>query len=87
MIAFVVSAGLTSLIGAAILYFDYGYWHDDETKTESQEIIVDKIESPGDMVRGFFNEASTKWQGIKEDGSTFLQSTESYSRDGEHVDE
>jgi hypothetical protein len=39
------------------------------------------IESPGEMLGNFFNEARNKWDGIKKESKTLLEGTETYSKD------
>jgi glycerol uptake facilitator-like aquaporin len=61
----IFSAAITAFLGAAILYFDYGFWRDTynrseiiETK-ETQKANV-TTQSPGDMIGGFLHEASNR---------------------------
>jgi hypothetical protein len=71
----VTFAGLvTAMLGALILYFDYGFWHERYSRSESTRIEakqepakeVVQASSPGDMMGSFFKEASERIGAIKD---------------------
>ena len=84
--AFIFSASVTALAGAIILYYDYGFWRDTYVRTEpiQQEEIKKapaKVESPGDMLHGFLEEASVKLKNLNENATSLLDGTESYKKE------
>ena len=82
----VFSGTVTILLAVAILYFDYGFWHDKysskdivETKEQKSEVI--EYESPGHLMGNFFKEAAVRINTIKESKPSFLESKELYTQE------
>jgi hypothetical protein len=78
---------ITGLIAMVILYFDYGFWHERYTRAED---IVEvhttgdpmvTVQSPGEMIGGFFREASDKLKNINVSSTSLLEGKDTYSRD------
>jgi hypothetical protein len=82
---------VTGLVAVAILYFDYGFWHERYSRTEQlstasiQTKTVDDdmvtVQSPGEMIGDFFKEASTKLQTIKVTKPEMLEGKEVYIKE------
>lgn len=88
------SGVVTLLLGAAILYFDYGFWRDtyhrDEVLVEEKgrvDTLGDEVPSPSAMFSTFFKEAKEKMDGISINPKDALKSTEIYSKDVESQEE
>ncbi len=80
------AGSITAVIAVAILYFDYGFWRERYSRTEIvKESVVknspQEVEtvSPGEMMGGFFKEASARVQSIKNQKIELLQGKEVYS--------
>lgn len=86
MYALLFSGVVTAILGAAILYFDYGFWHERYSRSE---VMVTNTEvkaapevttiSPGEMLGSFFKEATIRVQAIKE--TTILEGKEIYLKE------
>jgi len=82
---------VTGLVAVAILYFDYGFWHERYSRTEqltTSSVLtktVDEdmvtVQSPGEMIGDFFKEASTKLQTIKVTRPDMLEGKEVYTKE------
>jgi hypothetical protein len=84
--AVIFSAVITSLIASAILYYDYGFWHEKYSRTDSlvvqvkpEEII--KTQSPGELIGSFLKEAKEKVNALQTGSSNILQNKEVYTKD------
>ena len=87
--AVIFAGSITLLIGAAILYFDYGFWRDRYSRTESFEtqeegglntaVVVTK--SPGDMFSDFMKEVSEKLEQVSTTSKDMLDGKDSYKRE------
>ena len=74
--AAVFAASITGLIAFAVLYIDYGFWHEryirDDMEVVSTSTMVSKPaptpESPATMLSRFFGEAKTRLQEINVSG-------------------
>ena len=73
------------MIGAVILYVDYGFWHErylsDEKVAQVASTTEAKIESPGTMFSNFMKEAQTQFGTINESRKELLQGKEVYIND------
>jgi hypothetical protein len=86
--ALFISGVITMVLASAILYFDYGYWHERYsrsdamiTDTEMKNAPVTQTVSPGEMLGDFFKEASVRIQALNETKATILDGKEVYSKD------
>ena len=82
--ALIIAGGVTLLIASAILYIDYGFWHE---RYISEEVIVanksnEEPESPKDMMIRFFDEAKNQIEMINTSRKEILNGKEVY-RQGE----
>lgn len=81
------AGAVTVLIAAIILYFDYGFWHERYSRTELVEtnaVVEDSmvtVQSPTEMLGGFFKEASQRLQSIKTGSSSLLEGKDVYTRE------
>jgi uncharacterized membrane protein YraQ (UPF0718 family) len=86
-----VFAGLVTVILASyILYMDYGFWHEKYNRndeallvTEVAPVTVDSEEvlSPGEMIQGFFKEASDKFKTVGTSNPAFLEGKDTYTKE------
>lgn len=86
--ALAVSGAVTTLLGIGILYFDYGFWRERYSRSETATIntTISKKEevttvSPGQMLGGLFKEASVRIEAIKNDKIISLDGKEIYSKE------
>lgn len=80
------AGAITALAAATILYFDYGFWHERYSRNEVVEVqtVNDPlvtVQSPGEMIGGFFKEASQKLKAINTSSSSILEGKETYKRE------
>jgi len=85
MYAVAFSATITAMIGAGILYFDYGFWHERYSRSETvatttikNVAVQDETVSPGEMMGDFFKEASVRIQSLKDQKVDLLEGKEVY---------
>lgn len=81
--AVIFSAVVTLLLGALILYVDYGFWREryyrtDEVSTTQKEIVS---ESPFEMMSDFFKEARVRFNDVEASGQDFLEGKEVFIRE------
>jgi hypothetical protein len=88
MYAVIFAGSVTVLLAMAILYFDYGFWHERYNRSdasETEEVIQTKpqmpIESPGEMIGNFFGEVSNKIKTIGASSTDILDGKDSYIRE------
>jgi hypothetical protein len=84
--AVVFSAVITSLLASVILYYDYGFWHERYSRSDSliTQVKSDEIkntQSPGELMGGFLKEAKEKVGSINTNPSSLLQTKEVYTKD------
>lgn len=82
--ALTIAGVVTLLIASAILYIDYGFWHE---RYISEEVIIanksnEEPESPKDMMVRFFTEAKSQIDTINTSRKEMLNGKEVY-RQGE----
>ncbi len=85
------AGSVTLLIAVAILYFDYGLWHekyrrtDDVVTTSKQEQVQDDslitVQSPGEMIGTFIKEATVKIKAIDTSGANVLKGKDVYTKE------
>lgn len=85
-------AGLITVILASyILYVDYGFWHEKYSRNEEALLVVEaapekvsseSVLSPGEMIQGFFKEASDKFKAVGTSESAFLEGKDTYIKEG-----
>ena len=85
------AGSVTLLIAIAILYFDYGLWHeryrrtDDIVVTSKQEQGQDQslitVQSPGEMIGAFIKEATVKIKAIDTSGANVLKGKDVYNKE------
>jgi cell division protein FtsB len=88
--ALVFSGAVTLLLGAFILYFDYGFWRDkysaqDVVLVEKQQEKVVETVSPGQMMDGFLKEVGVRMQALKTTKDTLLEGKEMYTKDSQEA--
>ncbi len=85
--AVLFSIAVTALLGAAVLYFDYGFWHERYTKSDDETLhkIEEKSDSPITMFSSLFDEAKDKLQTIQSGGGSILEGKKSYSKKEEFL--
>jgi hypothetical protein len=85
--ALVFSGLVTAVLAAAILYFDYGFWHERYTKDDTLivENIEQKSDSPVTMFSSLYNEAKEKLLSVKSGGGALLEGKKSYSNKEEFL--
>lgn len=76
------AGGVTVLLASAILYFDYGFWHE---RYDSKEVVVEKkiedgSKSPTEMFSQFIDEVGSKMNTVKSGGNALLEGKASYSQ-------
>lgn len=85
--AAIFAGSITMIIAAFILYVDYGFWHETYSRQEVIEVKdttepMVTVQSPGDMMGGFFKEARDRVQTINiSSPSNVLKGTDSYTRE------
>ncbi len=77
---------ITALLGAFILYYDYGFWHDrysakDVTVVEKKDTKEVETISPGEMMNGFLKEVGMRMQELKNTKTTVLEGKEVYTKE------
>ena len=82
---------ITCFLGASILYFDYGFWHETYSRGEviESEVIENReplttssdIESPKEMLGNFFKEAKGKLDSISIQGARLPTGKDTYKRE------
>lgn len=89
--AAVFAGSITTILGLAILYFDYGLWHERYSRAEvsgdmyiasSTEAEMVLVSSPGDMIASFWKEATEKLHAVNEHKGNILEGKDSYIREG-----
>lgn len=88
--AILFSGIITLFLGAIILYFDYGFWHErysrqEAIETENLTTNEDQItvQSPTEMMGSFFQEASEKFHAITDATSSIFGGEETYVKEEE----
>ena len=83
--AVVFSAILTSITASLVLYYDYGFWHEKYTRTEDTHQVSNSqnvtVQSPGQMLGSFFQEANARFKSINTSTSSMLNGKEVYTKD------
>ncbi len=80
------SAIITSFFASIILYYDYGFWHERYSRTDSLVIQakpdeVTKTQSPGELMGSFLKEVKEKVGVLQASSSNILQNKEVYTKD------
>lgn len=80
------SGAITAVIASAILYYDYGFWHEKYSRSDSVVTVdekneVTKTQSPGELMGSFLKEAKEKVNSIQTDTSNVLQRKEVYTKE------
>ncbi len=88
MYAAIFAGSVTVLLAVAILYFDYGFWHERYHRTDTVEVVLSQeknsnavTESPGEMVEGFFKEVSKRVKEIGVSGEEVFDGKDVYRKD------
>lgn len=80
--ALTIAGGITLLIAFAILYIDYGFWHEryiQEDIIEAKKVAESQEpESPSEMLSRFFGEAKTQLGTINTSRQELLEGKEIY---------
>lgn len=86
------AGGVTLLLGVAILYFEYGFWHDRYDSREQETITVHEepdpiieVRSPKDMLTSFAKEAVVRLRDIKVTKPDLLEGKDVYTREASPV--
>ncbi|MFA5132077.1 MAG: hypothetical protein WC444_01975 [Candidatus Paceibacterota bacterium] len=81
--AFIFSGSITVLIAGIILYTDYGFWHDRYVRDDSALVVQStstpsNMESPGEALSSFWNEAYDQFHSIGKSSGSLLEGKETY---------
>lgn len=83
--AAIFSGVVTALLAAIILYYDYGFWRDKYSASDSVIVTASEPEvtsiSPGEMMDGFLKEVGMRMQALKSTKDTLLEGKEIYVND------
>jgi hypothetical protein len=82
----ILSSAVTFLVAVAILYFDYGFWH--EKYNRKDDLIVDSslfsststLKSPNEVLSNFWDEAKRRMSDIGTSSARLLEGKEEYTR-------
>ncbi len=83
--AAIFAGTITAIIGAVILYNDYGFWHERYVLNEKNTIVSTttesqvKIASPLESVSNFFNQAKVQFKNIGKGSASLIESKETYN--------
>lgn len=87
MHAAVFAGAITCALGAAILYSQYGFWHqkyssEDDLLVQTSSInSTETMTSPTTALSDFFKEASMRFTAVTDTMSSFLEGKDTYSQD------
>lgn len=83
MHAAIFAGTVTCVLGAAILYSQYGFWRERYSRQEeiTQESSEGKMVSPDTILSDFFREASVRFTAATGAMGSFLESKDTYSGD------
>ena len=87
--AAIFAGGCTCILAATILYFDYGFWHERYSRSDTLEVTEVKnindsqisVLSPGAMISDFFKEAIVKLGTIDLSRKNLLEGKDIYIKE------